>query len=135
MTPDTEKNINEAIDWLQQSGGAIQDFAVEQAPLYCREVVAWELYNGIALCVLAVILLIVMAACWKVALRWKGAERAKKESDLYYSASEAFVGPMIGGIVAAIAAFVILTHGAPMAIKAAVAPRLVIVEHLRGLKD
>jgi len=28
MTSETETNINEAIDWLQQTGGSIQSFAV-----------------------------------------------------------------------------------------------------------
>jgi hypothetical protein len=29
MNQETEKNINEAIDWLQETGASVQDFAVD----------------------------------------------------------------------------------------------------------
>lgn len=122
----TEKNINEAIDWLQKTGGSIQDFAVEQAPLYCREVVAWELWsNSLASggCVLAAVSLVVFL--------WKNRERiieALEEVEVIWS---------IAGIAAVFLLFPLcFTAGqtASAAVRAAVAPRLVIVEHLRGLK-
>lgn len=33
MNTETETNINQAIDWIQKTGGQIQDFAMEQPPL------------------------------------------------------------------------------------------------------
>jgi hypothetical protein len=133
MNPETEKNINEAIDWLQQTGGSIQDFAAEQAPLYCREVVAWQLWTGIAACIAGILLIPLVVFCWKVSLRWSGEEDEKKKENKWHSSSDGFIGPMIGGIVAAVLALVLVGMGAPKAIKAAIAPRIVIVEHLRGL--
>ncbi len=47
MKGTTEENINEAIDWLQQTGGRIEDFAMEQAPLYCQEIIQWTFWSGI----------------------------------------------------------------------------------------
>lgn len=122
MNQDTEKNINEAIDWLQQTGGQIQDFAVEQAPLYCREVVAWELWSGLVLVALGLGLLLV--AVWLM----------KKGIAIYRGGGcGEEIGPMILSIFAFIVGGFLLANGAGSSIKASVAPRLVIVEHLRGL--
>lgn len=125
MSTDTEKNINEAIDWLQQAGGSVQDFAVEQAPLYCREVVAWELWYGIALVVFGVVMLATTPLFWKLTAK-------VFKTDKY--GNPAALVPGFAGVMAAIAGCFVLSYGIPKAIKAAVAPRLVIVEHLRGLK-
>ena len=126
MSPETEKQVNEAIDWLQQVGGSVQDFAVEQAPLYCREVVAWTLWVNVAQVALSVLLIALGGA-----FIWKNKSRIGKafeEMELAYPAaaiisSVVMVTALIGGC-----------ESAACAIKAAVAPRLVIVEHLRGLK-
>ena len=123
MNEQTEKNINEAIDWLQQTGGSIQDFAVEQAPLYCREVVAWELWYGIAGIVLG--LAVLLGGVWLV----------RKAMSMYRDDGDGTEAvPGMTGALAIIGGVVIVAGSAPSAIKAAVAPRLVIVEHLRGMK-
>jgi hypothetical protein len=123
MNPETEKNINEAIDWLQQTGGQIQDFAAEQAPLYCREVVAWEFWIGIAGSLLGAALLLLGG--WLVR---KGIQLARNPQS---SGEEAF--PMMLGVVALSVSIGVFCTMLPRTIKAAVAPRLVIVEHLRQL--
>lgn len=123
MNPDTEKNINEAIDWLQQAGGSVQDFAVEQAPLYCREVVQWTLWSSVGGVVFAILLIV-------------GACKLAKLGDWSWEEDSPIKAFAVPGICLAawIASVVLLANCAPLAIKAAVAPRLVIVEHLRGLK-
>ena len=128
-----ENNVNGAIQWLQKTGGAVQDFAVEQVPLYCREVVMWQLWTGIALCVAAIALIPLVIYSWKVALRWSKEEDEKAKGLNYCSKSDAWIGPMIAGIIGIVGIIILAGHGAPRAIKAAVAPRLVIVEHLRSL--
>lgn len=123
MNPETEKNINEAIDWLQSTGGSIQDFAAEQAPLYCREVVAWTLWSGVASITLGVVLLIV------------GAWLMRKAVAMYHAKDNGDeVVPGMGGAIAIFAGIFITWCSASDTIKAIVAPRLVIVEHLRSLK-
>jgi len=123
MNPETEKNINEAIDWLQQTGGQIQDFAAEQAPLYCREVVAWEFWIGIAGSLLGAALLLLGG--WLVR---KGIQLAHNPQS---RGEEAF--PVMLGVVVLSASIGVFCTMTPRTIKAAVAPRLVIVEHLRQL--
>lgn len=125
MNTDTEKNVNEAIDWLQQTGGQIQDFATEQAPLYCREVVAWELWSGIWMVFLAVVFL----GYGIYAFRKSGKAVHKSESFEW----DCFPIWGASAVVAMIVGMTFLFMGGPASIKAAVAPRLVIVEHLRGL--
>lgn len=130
MNPDTEKNVNEAIDWLQKTGGAIQDFAVEQAPLYCREVVAWQLYSGLAAVVLSLILGGIAWRLLKYAKQLRDAELDRDGGNITISDCASRVSAVFVGIFALVAFGV----GGFCAVKAAVAPRLVIVEHLRSLK-
>jgi hypothetical protein len=123
MNQETEKNINEAIDWLQETGASVQDFAVEQAPLYCREVVAWELWSGVAGGVLGIA--VILVGLWLLSIG-RALLRCGNDRDAFF--------PMLGGIIASVVGSVILSGSASHAIKAAAAPRLVIVEHLRGMK-
>lgn len=120
MNPTTEQNINEAIDWLQRTGGSIQDFATQQAPLYCQEVVAWELWSGIAGAVLSLIALIPGILLTRHALRDLEGE------DGYM---------IVPGIFLILCGVAVLTCEGSDALKAVTAPRLVIVEHLRGLTN
>lgn len=115
MSPDTEKNINEAIDWLQQVGGSVQDFAVEQAPLYCREVIQWQIMSntvGAAICALVLI-----------AMVWVIKKFHEELEELVLLPFFLGVGTLILGVMCAVDA-----------VKPVIAPRLVITEHLRGLK-
>ena len=121
----TSENINEAIDWLQKTGGVIQDFATEQAPLYCREVVAWEFWYGMTGGSISTAILLVGAYLVMRGVRAFKATTGDEELGAILS--------LVGGIVVVIGVLMLLTY-APHAIKAAISPRLVIVEHLRTLK-
>ena len=127
MNPDTtEQNINQAIDWLQKTGGQIQEFTAEQAPLYCREVVAWQLWSSIAGVVGS---LLIAAAAVYIA--------AKSRRWIAENVQEVHPGAIFGSmaiLAAIVLSFVGIYQNAQSAIKAVVAPRMVIVEHLRGLK-
>lgn len=123
MQPEIENNINEALGWLQKTGGQIQDLATEQAPLYCREVVAWEFWSSTFWASLAVVMLIAAA----ILLNWG---RRVFIKDPW--CDDSFV-PIVGGMTLAVVSLIMIGVNAPNAIKATVAPRMVIVEHLRGL--
>jgi cytochrome bd-type quinol oxidase subunit 1 len=122
MTTPTEQNINEAIDWLQKTGGALQDFATEQAPLYCREVVAWEFWSHTiyaAACVIG--LMLCVYAAYRII-----SEGVKQD------AAEALPVAVVPAVASVFLACLLVGQISDAA-KAHVAPRLVIVEHLRGL--
>lgn len=126
MNEQTEQNINQAIDWLQHTGAQIQDFAIEQAPLYCREVIAWQFWSsaisggaGITVTLIAVVAFIKFA-------RWMKEDDGEPNARTIPAVCIAILGMIVGPILA--------MENIPQAIKAAVSPRLVIVEHLRGLK-
>jgi hypothetical protein len=120
-----QENITEAIKWLQTTAGQIQDFAVEQAPLYCQEIVAWTFWHamaGIALGVAFILVPVIFIYNFrKVILR-----------DLSDAGHVSFFAGVFGffSLVAGVAC---ICKSAPQAIKAHVAPRIVIIEHLQGL--
>lgn len=125
-TDTTEQNINQAIDWLQKTGGQIQDFATEQAPIYCREVVAWELWGNVTS---AIGSLIGLAIVFYVAKKTKSWIMEQAE-DCHPGALFGAVGIIVAGVFL-ISGFAVSVFGA---VKAAVAPRMVIIEHLRGIQ-
>ena len=126
MTPQTEENINEALNWLQETGSAVQDFAVEQTPLYCQEVVAWAFWQNAIGAGFGLALLAVGIFC---AYQLIKTSRSFKDGDEIVMAVSTVVGilTLMGGIV-------VTGNHLPDAVKAAVSPRLVIVEHLMNLR-
>ena len=126
MTTHTEANLNEALDWIQKTGGAIQDFASEQAPIYCREVVAWELWIGAFYGSFGLLLFVIGCFAAATFVRWMVDDDGEPNGRTVTSFFVAFLA-LAGG------SCMFLTN-APQAIKAAVSPRLVIVEHLSKLR-
>lgn len=126
MTPQTEENINEALNWLQETGSAVQDFAVEQTPLYCQEVVAWAFWQNAIGAGFGLALLAVGIFC---AYQLIKASRSDKDNEEFVMAISVIIGTLalMGGIIATATQL-------PDAVKAAVSPRLVIVEHLMNLR-
>ena len=120
MKSETEENINEAIDWLQETGGAIQDFAVEQAPLYCQEVINWNIAIGAGGLLLVFIGLICFVASRYCCKKTDG-------EDGYFAA-------MIITFVAGLLLIIIpCVEMVPKGVKAITSPRVLILEHVRGL--
>ena len=126
MTPQTEENINEALNWLQETGSAVQDFAVEQTPLYCQEVVAWTFWQNAIGAGFGLTLLAVGIFC---AYQLIKASRSDKDNEEFVMAISVIIGTLalMGGIITTATQL-------PDAVKAAVSPRLVIVEHLMNLR-
>ena len=125
MTPQTEENINEALNWLQETGSAVQDFAVEQTPLYCQEVVAWEFWQNAIGVGTGLALLAVGIFC---------AYHFFKQIRLPRPNDEVMMASTIVGLLCFVAGFLSTAIHLPDAVKAVVSPRLVIVEHLMNLR-
>jgi hypothetical protein len=126
MTENTEQNVNEAIDWIQKTGGSLQDFAVEQAPLYCREIVAWELWSNLCLVAGMTICLIMAGLLWR-----KLWSNFNKEGGGI--ADEPIAYGILVTLLGSIVCFCVFGNGVYGAVKAKVAPRIVIVEHLKEM--
>jgi hypothetical protein len=126
MNPETEKNINEAIDWLQSTGGSIQDFAAEQAPLYCREVVQWELWSSAAGSVVGILLIVVGVVSGLLFIKFMREDEGEPNGRTLTTCATMFMSVVVGLLTT--------RDSVPQLIKAITAPRLVIVEHLRSLK-
>jgi hypothetical protein len=126
MNPETEKNINEAIDWLQSTGGSIQDFASEQAPLYCQEVVQWELWSSAAGSAFGILLIVVGIVSGLLFIKFMREDEGEPNCRTLVTCGTMFLGLIFGLLVS--------EDFVPQLIKALKAPRIVIVEHLRGLK-
>jgi hypothetical protein len=126
MNAELETNINQTFDWLQKTGGAIQDFATEQAPLYCREIVAWEFWNGLVGTIIGVVALTVGIISLFKFIKWMHEDDSEPNGRTLPALGLTLIGIVTGAVC--------LSDSPQRMIKAAVAPRLVIVEHLRGLK-
>jgi len=125
MTPQTEENINEALNWLQETGSAVQDFAVEQAPLYCQEVVAWAFWQNAIGVGAGLTLLAVGIFC---------AYHFFKQILLPKPVDAILIPSVIVGMICFVMGFFCTIGHLPDAVKAVVSPRLVIVEHLMNLR-
>jgi len=140
MNEQTEQNINEAIDWLQQTGGSIQDFATSQAPLYCQEVVAWTFWKGLTCTLIGVFLLVLCAIFAKqICPAWRSFKESKEplqyfeEPLRYFEEPWAAIRWSVLTVVFFILGFTFVCNNIGNTIKAKVAPRLVIVEHFKKL--
>lgn len=122
MNTETEKNINDAIDWLQQTGQSVQSFAIEQAPLYCRELIEWKIHLGIYAAFYLVFASIVALLLGRYCLK------AADEGD-----GGPAIASMLVGLFLAVSAIVATPRVICEGFKAYHAPRVVILEHLKEI--
>jgi hypothetical protein len=133
MEPEQAKQLNESmaqvLDWLKDTAEKGESFVMEQAPAVCQEIVAWEFWSN-ALAVVACLVGIAVSAV--VARRW-----GYWCASLDYEQQNSYGPPVF--IVAALSAVASLVLIIPLwfstgnAVKACVAPRLVIIEKVAGL--
>ena len=124
MTEETEKSVNETLKWVAETADESKGFILEQAPLYAQEVVTWTYVQGAILMVSMWVLAAVLAvAAYKL-------HKAGKATD-YDSVPYTFTAAIIG-IVAVILCGTGVCGMQDM-FKAKYAPRVVVIEHLRGV--
>ena len=113
----------EAIKTLMEWATQIKDGVSDELPKLAAEIVAFELWSSVAWIVLGALALVLC----RRALRWG---IAKDKADPLCPLGFVTMGMSCGiGVVA----FVFVLHKTNDAIKAAVAPRLVIVEKIAGV--
>jgi hypothetical protein len=124
VSNELDKSAGELLDWLKTSAEAGSGFLVEQAPLYAQEVVAWQFLCGVIFSVV----FFAAALCF-IAIAIRGFYRANanpRDEEAYCNVSMFLLAVSV----------VLVVFGSMFtadAIKAKVAPRVVIMEHVRGL--
>lgn len=119
----TEQNMNEAIDWLQQRGSEVEAFALEQAPLYCQEVVAYQFWSHSIPLTIGVLVLFLAIYCTQFVYK-----NAKHDEQGDKCLILAVVG--LFSFITGITMFGCNIHQFTQSI---VAPRMVVMEHISKL--
>lgn len=131
MTPATidPERINRLLDWLESSLKGAQDFTLEQAPLVAREIVAWVFWgNLISLIIFAIFGVILIAASCLLLRPVYKAWRDVDNAGIAVGGGLLLVFMPIASLICFIAA---ASSVSPM-VKSCVAPRLVIIDYIRG---
>ena len=117
-------NINELSGWVKESATAVSKFTAEQTPLYIKEYVAWVFWSNLAFAIVGLLLIIAGIAMGNITIKL-----AKKinDYDCYIPVS---IATGMGAPIAIIVGLMVLADSTPQVIKAAVAPRVVIVDNL-----
>jgi len=126
----TTDRLNDALDFLLRSMQETKDFTMEQAPLVAKEIVAWEFWGGVSNAVIGVLLVLTSVIVIKTVYR-RTAQAWSGDSDDMVSA--------VGGVIVMIVCILVVcgssvqsVNGTTSAIKASVAPRLVVLDYVRG---
>jgi len=118
------EKLNVLLDWVGETTKSAQGFMLEQAPLVAQEIVAWEFWSS----VLAATMFAVGAAMFSkgIQMLWRKDEQGRwaVSDDVARAMPTAFGAMAIVGFVVGVA-----FHTA-WAVKAQVAPRLVIIEYI-----
>lgn len=145
----TNDRLNDALDFLMRSMQETKDFTMEQAPLVAKEIVAWEFWKSslaaVACLVAAVFALLVMRRVAVMVDRHYASvaeqARERKKSDGRYSLYCDDVDARYSGeykqlhwIGVGVAIFLCIpvVINTANAVKAAVAPRLVVLDYVKG---
>lgn len=123
MKEEIEQSLDKILEWAEAGEG----FVLEQGPLVAQEIVAWTFWRGVLIGVpcVAVAVVIVAIGLWRAYLFTKSECEVDRTMGTFFALAIAGVlalGPALGA-----------AETIPNAIKAAVAPRLVIIEYLSSL--
>lgn len=123
---EVEQHAVEILDWLKGVAQEGEGFVREQAPLVAQEIVAWEFWGNVAAaaiaCFMATAVFVGALLLCRAAEKW--ADPAAEELCVAISVSVV--------AIALIASCVIVPGSLYGAAKAAVAPRVVILEYVTG---
>ena len=109
-----DEQLTAVLEWLKTRADGTEKFILEQAPLYAQEVLAWQFTTGIAGCIVVGTLCALFAALTRVI--------TKDDSD--------GMPTILCGIVTVFCLGLSISFGLD-AVKTKIAPRVVIIEHLK----
>ena len=131
MNEQTQAKLDALVQYLCDSVKDGGDFLRDQAPLVAKEIVSWTFAIGLLGTIVSLAILLVILTFGVLSLR-RG-----QWSDSADPENKWAVGQIICGLLLAIWLAAGMPYGmscAHDAIKAACAPRLVVLDYLRGLK-
>jgi len=117
-----QQRLNALMDFVGEQAKDATAFAKEQAPMVAQEIVRWHLWsNAISAAAMAIALVAMIYATHR-AIRWFHKNDA-------WEISPVLVLPIVGIIGCSIT----LKGDVQATVKAATAPRLVIIDYIRGV--
>jgi len=124
------------LDWLKGVGEKSAEFIERESPLLAQEIVAWHFWSNAVEACLGILFASVFAAASAYAFRkWMQMAPISRDTPNEHDGKVLALG-FGWGILAAIAVLILaihLTDGVWGMAKASCAPRLVIIENLKGL--
>jgi hypothetical protein len=115
-----EEQLTDVLNWLKVRADGAEKFVLEQAPLYVQEVVAWVFWGNFLASMLCFATILVSGYSAFRFLLWLG----KDDNHEYAPLIMFWAVPLVVSVIG-------FFQTAPQALKAHVAPRVVIVEHLQ----
>ncbi len=126
---ETLKENPELMEWIKSVADRGGAFVESEAPKFASEVVAWHFWSSVLFAVLAMVVIAAGAFCWWLAYRILQEDSCMRNGGPPHPG---FMLSVLGALLGVLGGLVMLGVGVTGAIKAHVAPRLVIVEALRG---
>lgn len=140
ITPEAQQKIDVLIQWIADNAVQGGDFVKDQAPDVARQIVAWGFWGGL---IYGAVYLVLAVGCFvlcylsaKKLAGW-GFVMLNKSYEHDHIAMPAVLGGVIVSIVSVILGFVCASQvpaSFGCAVKAAVAPKVYLLEQLRVLK-
>lgn len=121
------ESVEQIKAWVE---GTASPFMADQAPLYVQEVVAWEIWSHAALTALGFGLLVVAGLAFVMLVRVGSKIPEGKAS---YDVEQTFTWWFFSSATLGLIGCTVFAVNAYCMLRPIVAPRVVILEHLRGL--
>lgn len=129
----TQDRLNEALDFILQTAQDGKSFVLDQAPEVAKEIVAWEFWGSVARAAFCMAIFVI-AMC--VLFKAIGLVRREFGKNVFEQCEGLIMGGILATVVSAVVCFVsgagVGVNGG-LAIRAHVAPRLVVLDYVKGV--
>jgi hypothetical protein len=125
-------NFNDLSHWIRDAASQVGGFVTDQTPLFIKEYLAWNLWQGVLNLTYCLVILLILAVVGVKVFKWC-ASKQKEDSDFLM---DAFPIWFVGGAVYAVLSVLILLcipDNVSQIVKTLVAPRVVLVEKIHDL--
>lgn len=121
---DASVELAKTLEWIREGADRVGGWALEQAPLLAQEFIRWEIWGNLIPTLIFLFICIVGILVTRSGVRYLADERSNADQ---------FMPRLFAGVVLVIVGFInVMIYSGP-ALKAYVAPRVVIVEKIGEL--